>query len=41
MVSSPLTKLFPWLDLQSLDMEEKDYGAAEAKMAPKMRIAAL
>ena len=29
MVSSSLTKPFPWLDLQSLDMEEKDYGEAD------------
>lgn len=29
MVSSSLTKSFPWLDLQSLDMEEKDYGEAD------------
>lgn len=29
MVSSSLTKLFPWLALQSLDMEEKDYGEAD------------
>lgn len=29
MVSSPLTKLFLLLDLQSLDMEEKDYGEAD------------
>ena len=29
MVSSSLTRLFPMLDLQSLDMEEKGYGEAD------------
>lgn len=29
MTSSSLTKLFSWLDLQSLDMEEKDNGEAD------------